>query len=365
MSIPSSYKIKSKKKKKRSPLGCLLISVIVLAFILGGTYFGFQNWYVSGTTSPLSDSTEIVEVEIPVGSSPADIGQILLDNGLISDLNIWNLYIRLNNLAPNLLADTYKLPQNLTMEEIADTLTRPQEQQVVWVTFPEGIRYSEMGDILKNYESQFDGTFTTNDFLRIAETPDNYDFNDPDIVEFLETYKPAGKSLEGFLYPNTYAFETEMDGQEVIEFILREFINQVSILDLDNGKYDFYEALTLASVVEAEALDVDRAEIASIFSNRLDINQALQSDATVNYVTGKSDRRPTYADLEIDSTYNTYKYPGLMPSPINNPRIDSIKESLNPIETDYYYFIHEPDGTPHFGRNYDEHLQNVNLYLDN
>ena len=110
----------------------------------------------------------------------------------------------------------------------------------------------------------------------------------------------------------------------------------------------------------------ERDEISSVFTNRLEIGMALQSDATVNYATGKSDPRPTFADTKIDSPYNTYKYPGLPPTPICNPRIESIEAALNPADTDYYYFIHEQTGSGkvHFAKTESEHNANIAKYLD-
>ena len=90
----------------------------------------------------------------------------------------------------------------------------------------------------------------------------------------------------------------------------------------------------------------------------------LQSDATVNFVTGKGLAQPTYADLEIDSPYNTYKYRGLTPGPISNPSIETIEAVIYPTTNEYYYFLTTPEGEAIYSKTYDEHLQNKYKYLD-
>jgi len=129
---------------------------------------------------------------------------------------------------------------------------------------------------------------------------------------------------------------------------------------------NLFETVILASIIEREALyDEDRAMIADIFLKRLDDNIGLQSDATINYITGKKTTRPTFNDLQVDSPYNTYKYRGLPPGPICNPGLASLKAAVYPQVNDYYYFLTDRDGRAHFGRTYAEHQQNIARYLNN
>jgi len=124
-----------------------------------------------------------------------------------------------------------------------------------------------------------------------------------------------------------------------------------------------WEVITLASIVEKEVRQpAERKEAAGIFLTRLDIDKPLQSDATVNYITGKDTTMPTADDLAEVSLYNTYQNVGLPPSPICNPSLSSIQAVLNPTETDNLYFLTKPDGTAVFSQTYEEHLENKYKY---
>lgn len=210
-------------------------------------------------------------------------------------------------------------------------------------------------------------------------------------------------SYEGFLFPDTYKFfETDlpasvfqkllatfeakfrdaskdvpikMDGQ-TIRYQIPGFDN----LTLSSSKsktsgLNLQEVVTLASIVERESgrygesassqrLQEERQIVAGIFLNRLQIGQALESDATVNYVTKAGRASPTYKDLEADSPYNTYKNPWLPPGPIGNPSYSSLYAVLHPKKTDYFYFLHkQPSGEVVYSKTFDEHIANKNKYL--
>lgn len=362
MAIPNQPN-RRKKKKGSKILSCFLFLFILIIIAGAGGYYFFNSWYNDGIIAPNSDNSGVVVINIEQGSTSKEIGQLLYENALISDTNLWNLYVKFNN--PNLLAAEYKLPKNLSIEQIVNTLSQPPEIHLIWVTFPEGLSMYDLTDILAGKQPEFiDGNFSADEFLDIAENPDDYSFSSS-IQTFLDEYKPQGKPLEGFLYPNTYSFESDYDAKQVIEFLLVEFISQTSNLNLDGLGEEFYNILTLASIVDKESLNQnDRSLVASVFNNRLEDGWMLQSDATVNYATGKSERRPSFEDTKTESPYNTYQNVGLPPTPICNPRLASIQESLNPVESDYYFFIHEEDGTAHFGRNQEEHNLNICKYLD-
>jgi UPF0755 protein len=187
--------------------------------------------------------------------------------------------------------------------------------------------------------------------------------------------RPANKTLEGYLFPDTYRFAKAATPDEVITKMLANFSSRLSSLgisadDAKNKKFNglsLYEIITLASIIEQESggkgattgelsLQDERNLVASVFYNRLAIGQALESDATVNYVTGKDSPGVSAEDLQVNSAYNTYKYPGLPPGPISNPSLGSIKAALNPAKSDYYYFLHkQPSGQVDFSKTFEEH----------
>jgi UPF0755 protein len=138
--------------------------------------------------------------------------------------------------------------------------------------------------------------------------------------------------------------------------VLREQISR-------QGK-SIYEVIILASIVQQEAIgEEDMPLVAGVFANRLRIGMALESDATINYVTNKKDRQPLYEDLKVKSPYNTYLNRGLPPGPIANPGIEAIKAAINPAATDYLFFLHPLDGPTVFSKTLDEHNRNKAKYL--
>ena len=189
----------------------------------------------------------------------------------------------------------------------------------------------------------------------------------------------ANGNLQGFLYPDTYRFFksitdrtliTPKEASEVvIKKMLQNFENKLP-KDAENlaqqHKLSLYEAIILASIVEKEANNFpnEKATIAGIFLNRLKIGMPLQSDATVNYATGKSEASPSLVDLEVNSPYNTYKHKGLPPTPISNPSVKSIEAVLNPADTEYLYYLHDQKtGQPYYAKTHEEHVQNKFKYL--
>jgi len=179
------------------------------------------------------------------------------------------------------------------------------------------------------------------------------------------------KSLEGFLYPDTYNIYVSSTPTQIIKKLLDEFDAKVTPQmrsDLQAQNHSLYDAVILASVLEREISnkpesDSDRKIVADIFWSRLKIGMALQSDATVNYITGKTSTRPILKDQEINSPYNTYKYRGLPPTPINNPSLASLLAVIYPTPNDYLYFLTDSTGAAHFAKTYAEHQQNIIKYL--
>ncbi len=262
---------------------------------------------------------------------------------------------------------------------------KPEEKKI---TLVEGWTVKQIAAYLESKE-----LFPAATFLAAQKKIDTTDY--PILAS-----KPAGQDLEGFLFPDTYQVLKETTPEAVITKLLVTFESRfevaqknVSIVqqlyqipgyqELQIGKgtqpgLSSYEAVILASIIEKETgrdvsnasadqksrLDEERRTIAGIFYNRLLIGQALQSDATVNYVTGKDVPAASSTDIETNSPYNTYKYRGLPPGPICNPSLSSLKAVFNPIKTDYYYFLHkQPSGEVVYSKTFEEHVQNKSKYF--
>jgi UPF0755 protein len=183
---------------------------------------------------------------------------------------------------------------------------------------------------------------------------------------------PAGATLEGYVFPDTYGIaKDKVTAREIIATALRNFDRQVTPqmrADLQSQGRTLFDAIRLASIVEREAaVEAERPTIAGVYFNRLTDGMALDADPTVQYALGNT-RDPntwwpqiTQDDYQgVDSPYNLYRNPGLTPGPIDNPALASIKAAINPEKHDYYYFRAScsQDGTHMFARTLDEQIAN-------
>ena len=179
--------------------------------------------------------------------------------------------------------------------------------------------------------------------------------------------KLSGVSYEGFLYPDTYRVYADAKPLDVLRKIFDNLENKITPelrAEIKKQGKSFFEVLTMASVVQKEAPSKeDMAMVADIFWRRYEKSWALQSCATVNYITGKNDPGVTDKDRATDSFFNTYKYPGLPLGPISNPSIAAIEAAVHPQANNYWYFMAGTDGVTRYARTLDEHNANVWKYL--
>ncbi len=206
------------------------------------------------------------------------------------------------------------------------------------VTFPEGVDVSEMSKIIS---------------VKLPKISS---------AEFVE----KSKTLEGYLFPDTYLFEINVTADTVIKVMQDNFKTRISTLNdkvLSFGK-PLSDIIKMASIVEEEARTMESRQIvAGILWRRLSLEMPLQVDASFKYINGKNTSNLTLEDLKIDSAYNSYLYKGLPPTPICNPGLSSITATLTPIKTNYLYFLTDKKGEMHYAKTYPEHLQNKELYL--
>jgi UPF0755 protein len=218
--------------------------------------------------------------------------------------------------------------------------------------------------------------FTTADFqltpikVTIPEGSSTYDIADIvskkfagfDTVKFLE----LSRSKEGYLFPDTYFLFATVKPDALITILEDNFKTKITPLlpKIEASGRSLHDVLVLASLLEEEAMTTrDREIVAGIFLKRLSIGMLLQSDAPFKYINGKTSAELTQTDLKIDSPYNTYRYPGLPPTPVSNPGLDSINAALNPASTKYFYFLSDSEGKIHYAATLAEHNKNVRKYL--
>jgi UPF0755 protein len=176
---------------------------------------------------------------------------------------------------------------------------------------------------------------------------------------------PAAKSLEGYLFPDTYQFTRIDSAHDIAAVMVHRFRQQAHSIGL-LGRSDVHQIVTMASIVEKETGDPnERPLVASVYYNRLARNMDLGADPSVIYaalLTGRY-RGTIYAsDLQFDSPYNTYKYPGMPPGPIANPGAASLQAAMHPAHTDYLFFVSDNNGHHRFARDAEQHARNVALY---
>ena len=306
--------------------------------------------YDRALKTPNSDSSEKVIVQIDQGATVEQILTKLVDQGLIQEkwLTYVKLYLKQENLAAKLQAGTYELPKNLSIKEVIDSLQNGKNPDI-WVTIPEGLRKDEIADILNQELSKADTTnFSKEEFLRLT--------TDKAYIQTLGLTVNIS-DLEGYLFPDRYAFPITTKTSDTIDKMVKNFITKV-------GTADTYDQIILASIVEREGFsDQDRPIIAGIFIKRLEEGWLLQACATVLYPIKDWKHEITDADKESDSPYNTYKKPGLPPTPICNPGLESINAVRNYKKTDYYYYIHDNNAIVHYAKTLEEHNANINQYL--
>ena len=296
--------------------------------------------------SPPTASGDVVNFDIATGSNSRTIAKRLAAEKLIRSEYVFRLTVRYRGIGKHLQAGTYVLRRNMTLSDILDVFEKGHVTLVSW-TVPEGLT---MVAIAALWETSGFGTAAA--FQEACET-----------VSLLKRYGLEDKTVEGYLFPNTYKFATGTTEEKVVEIMLGEFKKQwIETFDeeaRDLGRTQ-HEIVTLASIIEKEARsESERPRIASVFHNRLKRGWRLQADPTVLYALENPERLLTKADLRVDSPYNTYVYKGLPPGPIANPGIGSIRAALRPEKTKYLYFVAIGDGKHHFSKTLSEHNRMV------
>lgn len=320
-----------------------LISVVLLTFVV-------KKNYDSVIESPNSDSTEKITFEIGSGESAEKIINDLVEKGILKEnwATYFKIYIRVNDISDKIQAGIYEIPKNLSIKEIAQTLQQSKGLDI-WVTIPEGLRKDEIAEILDG-EFQDEGNTNFNKEIFLSLTTDQ---------TFLSTlgFTYPLTDLEGYLFPDKYAFSNKVTTQDTVKILVENFKTKV-------GTTDTYEDIIIASMVEREGYtSSDRPMIADIIKRRLKEGWLLQIDATLLYPEMDWKHIITAKDKESNSPYNTYKVPGLPPTPICNPGLDAINATRLPTSNNYYFYIHDNDGNPHYSTTLAEHNSNVAKYL--
>jgi UPF0755 protein len=259
---------------------------------------------------------------------------------------MFRMYARFKGTDRNIKPGTYLIKRGTPWGEIIAAL-HGGHGLVNTITIPEGFTIAQIAPVLTQALGvpidSVDAAVRDTAMLRLVGAP--------------------GPTLEGYLFPDTYAFPDGTKARAAVLEMVKRFEREwkpdwaVRLQALSLTKH---QAVTLASIVEREAkVAAERPVIAAVYLNRLKKGMLLQADPTVQYARGKHTPRLLLKDLEVDSPYNTYKYPGLPPGPIASPGGASLVAALNPAAVQYLYFVAAPDGHHEFRNTLAEHQQAV------
>jgi len=316
----------------------VIIIITVITAVFGG--FFWWNWATRATTPNLKTREVFV---IRRGESLDSIAERLKKEGLIRSSLAFKIVVYAQGLRRKIQAGSFYLSASWTPYEIARVLTLGTED--IWLTFPEGWRKEEFA-------------------RRIGANIEDFD-----IKEFLK----LTKDLEGYLFPDTYLIPKSATPSAIIKILTNNFEKKTKDLRIN------YQDLILASIIEREVKNEgERPVVAGILIKRLKEGWPLQVDATVQYglATGQFGNlaieqlndfnwwpRITKEGLEIDSPYNTYKYKGLPPTPICNPGLAAMKAALNPVMSDFWFYVSDKEGNIYFAETLEQHQENIRKYL--
>lgn len=335
--------------------GCRAVLLVLLVVVLAAVVAGLLGWrWAQQQIDPPGPPGEVVIVEVPSGSSTAQIGDELAANGVITSASVWQWYTRVNSVGA-IQAGQYEMQRNSSFTEAIEVLEAgPLPPEADTVTVPEGLTVDQTVARLVDPEEGVEGF--TEDAVEAA-------LADPAVRS---SHLPDGRdSLEGTLFPETYRIEDGDDEAAIVARMVTQFDTVMEDLDARAGADDLglstYEVLTVASLIEKETrVDDERGKVARVIHNRLERGEPLGIDATSCYEKGEIPCTLTTVDLEADSPYSTRQRPGLPPTPIASPGRASLEAALDPEDGEwmFYVFDAEGDGDRHvFTDDYDEFLR--------
>ncbi len=334
----------------------LLLFIIVFGLI-GGLLWNFSSeTKYQSFISQVVDSTATKRINFTVekGERVKNIGKELETKEIINSAWAFYRYVKESGLGPEIEAGRFLLKQSYTIPEIAEMLTRSSISEVA-ITIREGLTIKQIDEYLAKEKVLSAGAF--------GECAKNCELD----YGFLGS-RPRGHDLEGYLFPDTYYIELEgITAKKVIQKMLNNFDRKYSQKmreDTQRAGFTIHQILTMASIIEKEERSSqNRPLVAGVLWKRYENNIGLGADATIRYITEDWTGSLTTKELSLDSLYNTRKYAGLPPGPITNPGLASIKASIYPKGSEYWYYLHENNGTIRFGKTLEEHNLNKQKYL--
>ena len=356
-----------RKLKKKFKIMLVIVAILLIGIAtLLGTYCYFK--------SPVSNDKKEVSIVIENGSTISDIATLLKKEGLIKNENFFKLYVKLKKVS-NVYAAKYYFSPSMNLDEIINTLNEGgYNENEISITFKEGINMRGIAKLIKeNTSNSEDDVYKKlKDEKYLNSIIEKYWFLTDDIKNSKIYY-----SLEGYLFPDTYRFNSkDVTVEEIFNKMLDQMEKELNKYkkQIENSKYSVHELITLASITQSEGYNEDDFKnIASVFYNRLKTGMALGSCIT-SYYGVKKDMTDELLQKDIDAS-NPYNTRGNNPvsfpvGPISMPGAKALDATLDPIETSYYFFVSDKNNKLYFTKTLNEHermitkLQNEGLWLE-
>lgn len=356
-----------RKLKKKFKIILVLVAILLIGIAtLLGTYCYFK--------SPVSNDKKEVSIVIENGSTISDIAALLKKEGLIKDENFFKLYVKLKKVS-NVYAAKYYFSPSMNLDEIINTLNEGgYNENEISITFKEGINMRGIAKLIKeNTSNSEDDVYKKlKDEKYLNSVIEKYWFLTDDIKNSKIYY-----SLEGYLFPDTYRFNSkDVTVEEIFNKMLDQMEKELNKYkkQIENSKYSVHKLITLASITQSEGYNEDDFKnIASVFYNRLKTGMVLGSCVT-SYYGVKKDMTDELLQKDIDAS-NPYNTRGNNPvsfpvGPISMPGAKALDATLDPIETSYYFFLSDKNNKLYFTKTLNEHermitkLQNEGLWLE-
>ncbi len=349
-------------KKNRTKV--ILIVILAFLIVFAGSFGFLYKTYLNGL-KPVSEVSEQTAFVVEEGSTIDDIINKLYDEGFIQNVKIAKIYVKLNKIN-EYYAGNFLLDKNMSIEQIFDILSDVSKasRDEVMVTIPDGswAKHAAAYIAEKTNLSAEEILQKWNEVDYIYQLIDKYEFLTEDVFNSEHCF------LEGYIFPETYSFFADTTVEQVTEKIL-DYQNEIYLKYKDEilaSGYTVHEVYTLASIILFEVSnEEDMYLVSSVFHNRLNDGWKLQSSVTVCYALYTYESwEDCERDVTIKSDYNTYQVDGLPVGPVSNTNEMALKATLNPAESNYYFFVNDiSTGKAYFAETYEEHQKNVYKYL--
>jgi len=334
------------RRRRRNPLGPLLGVVLILALV-GGIVYGGRKVLSSFGDVPdyAGDGTGTVTVQVKPGDTASDIAVTLAKVGVVKSERAFRDVAKNDPRSPGIQPGQYRLRKQMSAQAALVLLLDPKSRVQLKFTVPEGL---SVADTLKIIATK----------TRIPLSQLQAAARNPGALG-LPAY--AGRRLEGFLFPATYEFEPGTAPVQILRRMVATYRQRVDDSGLSGQASALgltpYQILTVASLLEEEAITPDFTKVARVIYNRVDAGQRLELDSTVNYALGRSRVRVSVQDTQVSSPYNTYRRDGLPPGPISNPGERAIRAALRPAAGPWLYFVKaDKSGRSYFTADYQDFL---------